>query len=278
MTIAEYNTYFRQHLQRLVEEYVTKKYVGDDYIRCFLNPFYVQTLKDENGVFKENDGYLHYYEPDLALLVPKDYCTLLYAVVQHPGLVFQELPFYIPIELYRQLVDALSCTNVLDAYEHPNLLDNCESSPVAVHMTTLLEDAAEIVGEDMCTSLIQTYRPYRNYTEASVHIEICIGLMEVYIDYENSGDMSKRIMNKRHREIYGMIDLKKVMSALKVEGYAEVKDALRQLYAEFSSEEQDSLKWIIRWLDQQGINYIHAEGSEEERISGCRYKRNWEER
>ena len=56
MTIAEYNTYFRQHLQRLVEEYVTKKYVGDEYIRCFLNPFYVQTLKDENGVFKENAG------------------------------------------------------------------------------------------------------------------------------------------------------------------------------------------------------------------------------
>ena len=88
-------------------------------------------------------------------------------------------------------------------------------------------------------------------------------------DYENSGDISKRIMNKRHREIYGMIDLKKVMSALKVKGYAEVKDALRQLYTEFSSEEQDSLKWIIRWLDQHDLNYIHAEGSEEERISGC---------
>ena len=271
MTIAEYNAYYRQNLQRIVENYVEKKYGKDESILCSFNPFYVET-NEKDGV--ANHGHLLYIEPEVVMLTKEDYCSLLFAAVQHPGLVFQELPFYIPIKLYRHIVNSFSYVSVLDSDNHPDVM-NGESMPIAVHMTTLLADAREIIGNDRCFDNMQRCSPYRNYEQASVDVKICMGIMEVYVDCENSGNMSLDINATRHRDIYGMIDAQKVMSVLNVKTCKDIPNALHQLFAESTVADQNELTWLIRWLDIHGIAYIHAEGDQERVYTEYRYKSKW---
>ena len=261
MTVTEYNKIYSQRLQFLVEEHVAKKYRADEPIVCYFAPYYVYT--DEETA--------HCFEPELVQLSKEDYTTLLFTIIKHHNMTFEELPLYISPELYRHIIESFSFIHVVELNDHPCALEE-ETYPMAVSMTTLMEDAKEIIGEEMMMTCMQSCESYKEYDSASVCIDIWMGIMEVFIECEKVGDFQQGIDTITHKDIYGMIDASAVLSALKVEKCKEVSNALQRLFKELAAEDESDITWFIRWLEAHGIKYIHAEGSFKREYSRYRYK------
>ena len=65
----------------------------------------------------------------------------------------------------------------------------------------------------------------------------------------------------RHCSIYGMIDAKTFMSALNVQSCDEVAKVLWQMCEAYTSKNKSDITWLVRWLDANGIKYVHGEGT-----------------
>ncbi len=265
MSIKEYNTIYLQRLHRLVEEYVARKYEADRPIMCFFVPYHVHT--NEGSV----EATAHCFDTEFVMLSREDYTTLLFAVVRHHGMTFQELPLYISPELYRHIIESFSILHVYESDDHPCALE-VEADPMGVSMTTLMEDAKKIIDDEVAMIGLQSCNRYKGCKSASVHVEIWMGIMEVTISCEKTGNRKQGLGTITHKDIYGMIDANAVLSALKVEKCKEVADALWRLFEEFAGGDESDITWLIRWLDKCGIQYTHAEGTFLTKDTEYRYK------
>lgn len=244
MSIKEYNILFKRHLRRLVEKYVEEKYKDDETILCYFEPYLVF----------EEEGQAHCYDTELVWLSKEDYISLLFILVIHRGITFEELPLYIPIELYKRVIGAFRFFHYYEPEDHPETLEEC-GSPMAVVMTTLRADANEIVGDEMVSILIQSCKKCKEFYSAYVHAEIWMGLFEVTIFRYNDEEETTR-----HCSIYGMIDAKAFLSALHVQSCDEVAEVLWKMCEEYTLKNKSDIAWLVRWLDSNGIRYLHCEG------------------
>ncbi len=250
MTIQEYNQHYRQHLHQVVERYVEEKYKGDEKILCIFEPYFVE----------EKEGISHCYDTEMVWLSKEDYISLLFVVVMHRGITFEELPLYIPIDLYKQLISAFRFIHYIESTDHPVVMEEC-GNPMAFVMTTLKQDANDLIGDEMVCVLVQSCKKCKEFHSANVHAEIWMGLLEVTIYlYDDEEETT------RHCSIYGMIDAKAFLSVLHVQSRDEVADVLWQMCKTYTSKNKSDVTWLVRWLDANGIRYVHGEGSTKERV------------
>lgn len=244
MTIQEYNKTFRQHLHQVVEKYVKEKYKDDEKVLCYFEPYFVD----------EEEELSHCYDNELVWLSKEEYISLLFVVVIHRGITFEELPLYIPIDLYKRLIGAFRFIHFLGQEDHPIALEE-NSSPMAIVMRTLKDDVNEIIGDEMTSILVQSCGKCKEFHLANVHVEIWMGVAEVNI-YRYEDEEKKTCKHN----IYGMIDAKAFLSALHVQSCDEVAEILWKMCEEYTSKNKTDITWLVRWLNTNGIKYVHGEG------------------
>lgn len=238
MTIEEYNNVYADRLHKKVENYVISKYGDKEYILCWFDLYHVDTRKKKAFC----------YEPERAELKREDYIALLFLLVSHPNLTFFELPLYITAELYQQILVFLRIFK-MSHVSHP-LLPEIPSEPYAVDMATLQHDAKEIIGDtnNACSILLQSYTHNTNFQE--VYVSVWMDIMEVSINYV---DGNCYVYSK-----YGLIDAGEIKKILKVKTCKGLSNALLKLSNKLTKDDSD-IFWIVRWLDENGIKYTHAE-------------------
>ncbi len=245
MTIKEYNILFKQHLRGLVEKYVEEKYKDDEKILCYFEPYFVC----------EEEGRAHCFDTELVWLSKEDYISLLFIIVIHRGITFEELPLYIPIELYKQVIGSFRFIHIYSPDGAPGSMEDSMEEPMAVAMKTLREDADEIIDKEMVRVLVQSCKECNEFHSAFVHFEIWMNLAEVTIyRYYGEDEMT------RQQSVYGMIDAKELLSALCVKSCDKVAKVLWKMCEEYSSKNETDITWLVRWLDAKGIKYVHGEG------------------
>lgn len=243
MSIQEYNKTFRQHLHQVVAKYVEEKYKDDEKILCYFEPYFV-----------DEEGLSHCYDNELVWLSKEEYISLLFVVVIHRGITFEELPLYIPVDLYKKLICAFRFIHFIEPDEHPIALEE-NSSLIAIVMRTLKDDANEIIGDEMTSILVQSCGKCKEFHSANVHVEIWIGLVEVNI-YRYFDDEKRECIHS----IYGMIDAKEFLTALHVPSCNDVANVLWRMSDKCTSKHKSDITWLVQWLDTNKIQYIHGEG------------------
>ena len=243
MTITEYNNYFKRYFQKIVKRYVTEKYKDVENIICYFDPYVVST--------DINDA--HCYDSVIVELSKKDYTKLLNLIVAHNDITFEQLPLYIPMKLYRHIIGSFHFIHIYTPEESP-FRRKTFKYPIAVSMTTMHKDAKELVRGEVCSILVESCTPYKEFQSACVHVDIWNGIIEVYVHFY---DKEK---NLEYTNIYGMIDSQAFLSALHVQSFYEVGEAFGRIKEEYTSKNKSDITWLVQWLDVNGINYLHAEG------------------
>lgn len=239
MTIKEYNTFYNTKKQETINKFLTKRYKSNEYILCWFDLFIVDIRKRNKLAVRS----------EKIEIARNDYALLLNIMLKYPNLTFEDLPTYIPEQLYKQLIVLLRfptfghMTNItIDAHRH---------CPIAVEMVTIQGDLYEIVGEEMHTFLLQSYPQTSRFQETGV--KIWMKQMEISMEYVED--------NKFVNAIYGMIDVEEVKKALNVKTNKGIEGALKRMSEKLPNDEAD-LFWIIRWLDKNRIKYVHAQDEE----------------
>ena len=236
MTIQEYKTYYDQHLQKKVEKYMRNRYGSGKYLLCWFYLNYID-FKRKNRVTEH---------PWKVELDKEDYVTLLAVVLKHPEITFQEMPRFIPLKLYEYLLLGLRfpTTTHTSRPDEPGP----RSNPVGIEMASLQDDAKPIAGDEPYSFLLYSYTP--KYENENLSVSIWMKQMEVRVSYT--------VNNLEQMAIYGMIDVETVKKVLRVKTYKGIESALCR-YVNKSSNELSDVFWLIRWLDNYGIKYVHAE-------------------
>lgn len=261
MTITEYNATYSQHIDRIVERYVMTKYKATDTINCFFEPYHINT--DTNAAIC--------FEPELVMLSKEGYATLLKVIVKHRNIRFQELPLYISKDLYRHILDSFNFVFIMDPDDHPFAMEE-ESYPIGVSMSTLMKDAKEIIGEKSNILCLQSCKPLTGYDTANVFVTIWMGIMEVSVDCQKTDGKEPDATIITHRDIYGMINVNAVQQALHIKMYDHLSSVLSRLFEENTSDNQENMTWLARWLDTHNIKFTQAEGTFQRDYSGYGYK------
>ena len=235
MSIAEYKSYYDAYLQEHVDEYMKKRYNKATYILCWFNLYYVDIKK------------LRCPKDDLGktFLKRDTYTTLLSLLLKHPEMTFQELPRYIPLQLYEDLLFYLQLPTTTH-FIYPDR-PHSRSMPIAVEMTTLQRDVYEIAGDKPYHFSINSNTPEFEFEVISV--SIWMKKMEIDLRYTSK--------NHKVNAIYGMIDVAAVMRALKVKTYKGIDGAFWRIWNKLPDDQSDVF-WITRWLDHHGIKYKKA--------------------
>lgn len=134
---SSYDTY----LQKQVDKYMKTRYNNDKYILCW---FDLYTIEKEDARHSER-------WPEKVDLKREVYTNLLFLLLKHPEITFQELPRYIPVNLYEDLLFYLHFPTT----RHSMYPDSPRgrSLPIAVEMSTLQRDVQAIVGENPTESI-----------------------------------------------------------------------------------------------------------------------------
>lgn len=239
MTVEEYKLYSGQKQLETINKFLAHKYKSNKYILCWFDLFIVD-VKKRNRL---------YVNPEKIEIARDDYAALLNIMLKYPDLTFEDLPAYIPEQLYKQLIVLLRfpifghITNIT--------IDPHRRNPVAVEMATIQRDVYEIIGEGMHSFLLQSYTQTSRYQD--VGVKLWMKQMEISMNYVEG--------NHFVTSIYGMIDVDELKIALKVRTNKGIESALKRMCMKLQKNETD-LFWIIRWLDRHEINYVHAEDQE----------------
>ena len=235
MSIEEYKSYYDAYLHEQVDEYMKKRYNKATYILCWFNLYSVDTKK-----LRCSKDWLG--KTDLKRDV---YVNLLSTLLKHPEITFQELPRYIPVSLYEDLLFYL----LLPSTRHFMYPDSprSRSLPIAVEMTTLQHDVHEIAEDVPYSFCINSNTPEFEFEVISV--SIWMKKMEIDLRYTSK--------NHKVNAIYGMIDVEEVKNALKVKTYKGIDGAFWRMWNKMPNDKSDVF-WIIRWLDNHGIKYMKA--------------------
>lgn len=237
MTIQEYKTYYDQHLQKKVDKFMKKRCKNGKSLLCWYFLYFID-IKHKNRIVE----YPWNIELDR-----EDYITLLTVLLKHPEITFQELPCYIPYELYKQILICLR----FPAVRHSSCPDDPRprSNPIGVDMVSLQEDAKAIAGDDPYSFSLYTYTYNPKVEYESLVVNIWMKKMEVRINYT---------LNKQeYTAIYGMIDIDKVKKVLRIKTYKGIENSLCR-YRQKMPMEQLDMFWLVRWLDNHEIKYVHA--------------------
>lgn len=235
MSVGEYRTYYDAYLQKLVDRYMEKKYNNGKYILCW---FDLYTIKKENARRSERRSKKIDLKRDV-------YTNLLFLLLKHPEITFQELPRYISFNLYEDLLVHLRFPTT----HHPMYPDSphSRSLPIAVKMSTLQNDAQAIAGHNPYSFSIHSYTS--EFEFEAILATIWMNKMEIDLRYTSN----KNEVNS----LYGMIDVEEVKEALHVKTYKGIEGALYRMWNKLPNDKSDAF-WIIRWLDKHKINYIQA--------------------
>lgn len=180
-------------------------------------------------------------------LYREEYITLLTVLLKHPEITFQELPCYIPYELYKRILICLR----FPAVRHSSYPDHPRprSNPIGIDMVSLQEDVQAIAGDEPYSFSLYSYTNNFQIEYKSLLILIWMKKMEVRISYT---------INKQEQNvIYGMIDVESVKKSLRVKTYKGIESSLCR-YCNKTPKEQLDLFWLVRWLDNHGIKYVHT--------------------
>ena len=224
-----------QEYTNLVKQFVETRYPREEYIKCLFNLYEVNPTDNsvthhEKTYYSSKDGYIY----------------LLVALLTYPYITFQDLPMYIPLDVYNHMLIGLR----FPRYEHLCNLSihprHCK--PIAVEMTTLQQDAHEIAGEDMYSFLLPPYNDKNSFQEISVFLEC--RRMEIKVTHVKEDVLRFLTFSK--------IDAEKVQQLLKVSKFRGIETALNEMYDALSAEEQADLFWLIHWLDKNNLNYDYT--------------------
>lgn len=235
MSIAEYKSYYDAYLQKQVDEYMKKRYNKAKYLLCWFNLYSIDTKK-----FRCQKDWLG--KTDLKRSV---YIYLLSTLLKHPEITFQELPRYIPVSLYEDLLFYL----ILPSTRHFMYPDSprSRSLPIAIEMTTLQQDVQAIAGDNPYAFSIPSNTP--EFEFEAILATIWMNKMEIDLRYT----INKNEVNS----LYGMIDVEEVKEALHVKTYKGIEGALYRMWNKLPNDKSDAF-WIVRWLDKHKIDYIQA--------------------
>lgn len=233
MTLQEYKSYYDAYLQKQVDEYMKKRYNKATYILCWFNLYSIDTKK-----LRCQKDWLG--KTDLKRGV---YINLLSTLLKHPEITFQELPRYIPISLYEDLLFYL----LLPSTRHFMYPDSprSRSLPIAIEMSTLQQDVQAIAGDNPYVFSI----PSNTHEFEAILASIWMKKMEIDLRYKSK--------NHEAKAIYGMINVEDVKNALKVKTYKGIDGALWRIWNKLPDDQSDVF-WIIRWLDDHKIKYTKA--------------------
>lgn len=117
---------------------------------------------------------------------------------------------------------------------------------------SLQEDAKAIAGDEPYSFSLYSYTNNLQIEYKSLLIVIWMKKMEVRISYT--------INKQEYAAIYGMIDVENVKKVLRIKTYKGIESSLCR-YCNKAQKEQLDLYWLVRWLDNYGIKYVHAEDS-----------------
>ena len=221
-----------QEYNNLVKQFVETKYPREEYIKCLfdlyeVNPTDNSVTHHEKTYYSSKDGYIH----------------LLVALLTYPDITFQDLPMYIPLDVYNHMLIGLR----FPRYEHICKLsiNPRHRKPIAVEMTTLQQDAREIAGEDMYSFLLPPYNDKNSFQEISVFLEC--RKMEIKVTHVKEDALRFLTFNK--------IDAEKVQQLLNMSDFRGIETALKDMYNALSAEEQSDIFWLIHWLDRNDLKY-----------------------
>lgn len=224
-----------QEYTHLVKQFVEAKYPREEYIKCLFDLYEVNPTDNsvthmEKIYYPTKDGYIH----------------LLVALLTYPDITFQDLPIYVPSEVYDHMLVGLR----FPRYEHIcNLsIHPRHRKPIAVEMTTLQQDAREIAGEDMYSFLLPPSHQQGAFQELAVYLEC--RRMEIKVTHVKEDALRFLTFSK--------IDAEKVQQLLNVSDFRGIETALNEMYDALSAEEQADLFWLIHWLDKNNLNYDYT--------------------
>ena len=221
-----------QEYTHLVKQFVEAKYPREEYIKCFfdlyeVNPTDNSVTHTEKIYYPTKEGYIH----------------LLVALLTYPDVTFQDLPMYVPSEVYDHMLIGLR----FPRYEHVcNLsIHPRHRNPIAVEMTTLQQDGREIAGEDMYSFLLPPSHQQGAFQELAVYLEC--RRMEINVTHVKEDALRFLTFSK--------IDAEKVQQLLNVSDFRGIEIALKDMYNALSTEEQLDIFWLIHWLDRNDLKY-----------------------
>lgn len=224
-----------QEYTNLVKQFVETKYPREEYIKCLFDLYEVDPADNsvthlEKIYYPTKDGYIH----------------LLVALLTYPDITFQDLPMYVPSEVYDHMIIGLR----FPRYEHIcNLsIHPRHRKPVAVEMITLQQDAREIAGEDMYSFQLPPSLQEKVFQELAVFLEC--RKMEIKVTHVKEDALRFLTFSK--------IDAEKVQQLLHVSNFRGIETALNDMYNALSTEEQSDIFWLINWLDRNDLNYNYT--------------------
>ena len=222
----------------LVQELIKSKYKHDDYIDCTFELYYHSV---------ENKRRVKYEERKI-FLTKLGYTQLMVVLLTYPDISFQDLPIYIPRRLYDILLQRLR----LPRFQHVCNLSRAprHSSPVAIEMTTLQQDAREIAGEDIYTFILPPYMndEFQEVVACCECRQLEIRITQLEHDHNRVGFYT-----------YDHIDAHAIQNLLSALDFRGIELKLKEMYNALSVEEQSDIFWPIHWLDRNNIPYRKKE-------------------
>lgn len=224
----------------LIREFLKSKYARQDVIDCRFDLYHID--------FKSKRRRIKHCKFDKRIipLSMTEYTQLMVVLLAFPDITFQDLPMYIPLKLYDQLLVLLRFprySHICNLSMHPN-----HSQPVAVEMTTLQRDAREIAGEDIY-SFGFPLKATGPFEEISIHLER--RLMDVTISMIRNG----RLVNLYYKKI----DAIAVEQILNVNDFRGIERELTRVYEQLANNANLNIFWIVQWLDENSLKYIYSE-------------------
>ena len=224
-----------QEYTNLVKHFVDTKYPREEYIKCLFDLYEVNPTDNsvthmEKIYYPTKEGYIH----------------LLVALLTYPDVTFQDLPMYVPSEVYEHMLVGLRFPrfqHICKLSIHPRHHD-----PIAVEMTTLQQDAREIAGEDMYSFQLPPSLQEKVFQELAVFLEC--RKMEIKVTHVKEDTLRFLTFSK--------IDAEKVQQLLHVSNFRGIETALNDMYNALPTEEQADLFWLIHWLDRNELKYDYA--------------------
>lgn len=217
----------------LVTQYVEDKYHSEEYIECQFDIYMINP--EDNTLIRKVTTYCPTKEGLIHLLT---------ALLTYPDITFQDMPIYIPLEVYDHMLNGLK----FPRHEHIShwRIGARHHLPVAVEMATLQKLAQEIAGEEMCSFELQlSNSKYRK--EAIVSIECHRMDIQVIQAYEDAPKF----------DTYCQVDLNRVKELLNVSNNMELRYALCAMSKAHASDTED-VAWIVAWLDENNLKYEHV--------------------
>ena len=232
--------YMKDHIKKLVSQYLKTKYKSYERIPCRFDLYRIDIM--------HRDKVEKYHWT--AELTKREYGAIMRALLAYPNLTFQDLPRYIPFNIYDKLIFQLRFPyhgNILHLY-----IDPSRSLPVAVEMTTLQQDAHEISGEDMYSFCLPTLQKGMFENQ-----EITLRLKKMEVG------MWHAFENPPIEVRYVGIDALEVESVLGATDYKGIETGLNNVYQELLKKETPEPLWLIHWLDENSISYTEVKEDEE---------------